>query len=189
MLRKQLGFLFDTNRCLGCRTCITACAEEKGLPIGVYLRNVELHELRKGAQIIKYYLSTACNHCSNPECFRLCPEHALRKRRDGIVLLNEERCTGCGICVRGCPFKGVAMNTLTGKAVKCDLCQEKLDEKKLPVCVAACPVEALRLIDISEVESRNLDIVRRLPGVAKIQITRPAIRYLPLRYGKQVLRL
>lgn len=188
MARMQKGFLFDPNRCLGCRTCIMACATGNNLPPGIYLRGVEMQEFRKGDQVIKYYLSTSCNHCANPECFRLCPEQAYRKRHDGIVLNELSKCTGCGTCTRSCPFAAPVVNPATGKVIKCDLCHEKLDEGKTPFCVAACPVQALRLIDISGAGSRTPDLVRRLPGVIRIQITRPSIRYLTLKIGRQILR-
>ncbi|MGI1659715.1 MAG: 4Fe-4S dicluster domain-containing protein [Desulfitobacterium sp.] len=188
MARTQRGFLFDPNRCLGCRTCIMACATGNDLPPGVYLRNVEMQEFQKGAQVIKYYLSTSCNHCANPECFRLCPERVYRKRHDGVVIFEQTKCTGCGTCTRGCPFEAPVVNPATGKVIKCDLCYEKLDEGETPFCVAACPVKALSLIDISNTNSRTPDLVRRLPGVVKIQLTRPSIRYLALKIGKQILR-
>lgn len=188
MAGTQRGFLFDPNRCLGCRTCIMACAAGNNLPPGVYLRNIEVQEFRKGSEVIKYYLSTSCNHCANPECFRLCPDRAFRKRHDGIVLHDQTKCTGCGTCTRGCPFGAPVVNPTTGKVIKCELCHDKLDEGEMPFCVTACPVQALRLVDIVNVDAYNSDIVRRLPGVIKIQITRPSIRYLTLRTGKQVLR-
>lgn len=188
MTRKQRGFLFDPNRCLGCRTCIMACAAGNSLPPGVYLRNVQMQEFRKGAQVIKYYLSTSCNHCANPECFRLCPEQAFRKRQDGIVIFDQGKCTGCGTCTRGCPFGAPTVNPATGKVIKCDLCYEKLDEGEMPFCIEACPVQALNLIDISNAASHAQNMVRKLPGVIKIQITRPSIRYHALKIGRQILR-
>lgn len=188
MAQTQKGFLFDPNRCLGCRTCVMACAAGHDLPSGVYLRSIEGREQRKGSKIIKYYLSTSCNHCSNPECFRLCPEQAFRKRHDGIVLFDTTKCTGCGTCTRSCPFQAVSVNPSTGKVIKCDLCHDKLDEGELPFCVEACPVRALQLVNINDVNTKNPDTVRRLPGVVKIQITRPSIRYIRLKEGKQILR-
>lgn len=188
MVRKQKGFLFDPNRCLGCRACIMACAAGKDLPPGIYLRHVELQEFRKGEQIIQYFHSISCNHCINPECLRLCPEQAYRKRRDGIVLHDLSQCNGCGDCTRSCPFEAPIVNPVTGKAVKCDLCYDKLDEEEIPYCVAACPVQALRQIDLWDLKSQAPDTVQRLYGIIKLQITRPSIRYISLKPGRQILR-
>lgn len=188
MTLRQRGFLFDPNRCLGCRTCIMACAANKNLPVGMYFRTIENQEQKIGNLILKYYLSTSCNHCNNPECFRLCPKKALKKRKDGIVLHDPLKCDGCGTCTRSCPFEAPVINNITGKMIKCDLCHEKIDEGKQPACIVACPVKALQLINIDEIDSQADDIVRRLPGVIKIQITRPAMRYKKLKIGSQALR-
>ncbi|NMA67986.1 MAG: hypothetical protein GX958_01005 [Desulfitobacterium sp.] len=84
----QKAFIFNPNRCLGCRACQAACSLNHNLPTGVFIRKVVPVEFERGGGIIKYYLSKSCNHCANPECFRLCPNHAFRKRRDGIVVYN-----------------------------------------------------------------------------------------------------
>lgn len=188
MARTQKVFLFDPNRCLGCRACMMACAANKNLPPGIYLRHIELQEFRKGTQVIKYYVSTSCNHCLNPECLRLCPEQAYRKRQDGIVFHDSSKCNGCGHCTRSCPFEAPVMNPTTGKVVKCDFCYDRLDEGEMPFCVAACPVQALRQIDLSNVKPQLPDTVKRLHGLVKIQITQPSIRYLALKPGRQILR-
>lgn len=188
MVQTQRGFLFDPNRCLGCRACIMACAAGKELPPGICLRHVEMQEFRKGAQVAQFFLSTSCNHCINPECLRLCPQQAFYKRRDGIVLHSLSKCDGCGTCTRSCPFEAPVVNPATGKVVKCDFCYDRLDEGDSPLCVAACPVQALRQIDIGHLNSLTVDAVQRLYGVMKIRITRPSIRYISLKLGKQVLR-
>lgn len=180
----QKTFIFNPNRCLGCRACQTACSLNHNLPPGVFLRKVVPVEFVRGEEIWKYYLSTSCNHCANPECFRLCPNHAFRKRRDGIVIYNEEKCKGCGTCTRSCPFKAPTLLPTTGKVMKCDLCFGKLDEKEIPYCIAACPADALLLANSSDPLQDFL--VKTLPGVPRIQITRPATLYYPLRIGNQV---
>ena len=180
----QKYFVFNPNRCLGCRACQTACAVNHDLPPGIVLRRVKAVELEKEGHLLKYYLSSSCNHCLNPECFRLCPNHAYRKRRDGIVVYDEGKCEGCGTCIRSCPFEAPVLLPATGKVIKCDLCFGKLDEGENPYCIAACPVNALTLAAPSEPSNRVL--LKALPGVPRIQITRPSIRYYPLKAGRQV---
>lgn len=182
----QKSFLFDPNRCLGCRACQMACAVNHDLPPGVFLRQVMDIEFVKEDYVVKYYLSSSCNHCENPECFRLCPQQAYRKRRDGIVIQDAGKCDGCGTCTRSCPFGAPVVNPATGKAVKCDLCFSRQEEGEDPYCVAACPVHALKLFTSEFAESSDSKLLKKLPGVPRIQITRPAVRYLPLRIGKQV---
>lgn len=188
MTRIQRGFLFDPNRCLGCQSCVVACATGKNLPSAIYLRRIEMQEFPQKGQIVKYFLSTSCHHCLNPECMRLCPQQALHRRQDGIVLHDEIKCDGCGTCTRSCPFEAPVMDASTGTILKCDACYDRLDVGELPFCVSACPVEALRLVNINHIDKSDTETVHRLHGVIKIQITRPSVRYIPLKLGRQVLR-
>ena len=73
---KQLGFFFDARRCNGCKTCVVACKDAHNLPVGRNFRHVlEVtdgkwsKDPKSGAwkqNVYAYYLSIACNHCSDP---------------------------------------------------------------------------------------------------------------------------
>ncbi|MDN5345506.1 MAG: hypothetical protein PWQ18_1620 [Clostridia bacterium] len=162
----QLGFFLDLNRCTGCRACEAACRNWKGM--GFSLRQVYPET--------GYYLSLACNHCENPECFRVCPERTYNKRRDGIILHNSGRCTGCNRCVRACPFAAPRYNPATGKVEKCDLCVERIDNGVVPACVEACPVKALQVLELDGKKDLG---AKWVAGLANIHLTRPTIRFKP----------
>lgn len=186
---KQRGLVFDPNLCLGCHACQMACSVNLGLPAGIFLRKISGTEFLKSGQVIKFYLSSSCNHCENPECIRLCPEMAIRKRRDGVVLFDLDKCSGCGICIRGCPFQAPVMDPSSGKAIKCDMCYARLDDGQQPYCLEACPVGALNITDFFAIlEEQEPTLVKIIPGVPKIQLTHPSIRYRPLRMGRQISR-
>lgn len=95
-----------------------------------------------------------CNHCDNPPCVRVCPTKATFKRKDGIVMMDMHRCIGCRFCMAACPFGARSFNwrdprpfikelnmkfpTRTkGVVEKCNFCEERLAEGKMPVCVEA----------------------------------------------------
>ncbi|WP_088189664.1 4Fe-4S dicluster domain-containing protein [Desulfosporosinus sp. FKA] len=186
---KQMSFLVDVNLCLGCRSCQMACAANRGLARGVFWRKVNSIEYVNQGKIIKYYLTSACYQCENPECIRLCPQKAYRKRQDGIVILDSAKCNGCGICIHACPFEAPVRDPETGLTGKCDYCYTLLDRGLNPYCIDACPVQALHLLEkINGEETTDSTIVKILPGVPKIQLTRPSVRYRRLNMGRQIMR-
>jgi Fe-S-cluster-containing hydrogenase component 2 len=87
-----------------------------------------------------------CEHCTHAACAAVCPVDAItRDQETGRVLLDRERCTGCGLCVQHCPLGVIVREPgKKGKAVKCDHCAGA------PRCVAACPQGALEWIEREE---------------------------------------
>lgn len=176
---KQLGFVLDVNRCLGCGACAQACRFGNRLPDPIVFRKIRRIELKKNNGISRFYLSTACNHCQNPECLRVCPSGAYAKRRDGIVMHNPDKCTGCKSCLSSCPFEAPQFNALTGKAGKCQLCYPRLQNNKLPFCVQACVTGALQLKEIQAVAVDEL--VRLTAPLPSVRLTKPSVFYHPPR--------
>jgi 2-oxoglutarate ferredoxin oxidoreductase subunit delta len=58
-----------------------------------------------------------------------------------IVLINEEKCTGCGKCVSMCPKRILYLDKETKKCKVTD--ETKCD--RLAGCVWACPVKAIKI--------------------------------------------
>ncbi len=93
-----------------------------------------------------FYLPRICNHCTHPACLEACPRKAIYKRKeDGIVLVDQERCRGYRYCVEACPYKKVYYNVLTKTSEKCIFCYPRLEgegkdgEKHPPACATQCP--------------------------------------------------
>ena len=59
-----------------------------------------------------------------------------------IVVIDEERCVGCGACVSLCPQKILYIDGNSGKCKAAD--ETKCD--RLRGCMDVCPVEAIRII-------------------------------------------
>ena len=86
-----------------------------------------------------FYLARICNHCTYPGCLASCPRGSIYKRReDGIVLVDQGRCRGYQECVRGCPYKKVFFNPMTGTSEKCIACFPKIEQGIQPQCFVNC---------------------------------------------------
>ena len=86
-----------------------------------------------------YYLARICNHCTYPACLASCPRGSIYKRpEDGIVLVDQGRCRGYQECVKGCPYKKVFYNAMTGTSEKCIACFPKMEIGIQPQCFVNC---------------------------------------------------
>jgi nitrate reductase beta subunit len=86
-----------------------------------------------------FYLARICNHCTYPGCLTSCPRGSIYKRpEDGIVLVDQGRCRGYQECVKGCPYKKVFYNPMTGTSEKCIACYPKIEQGLQPQCFVNC---------------------------------------------------
>jgi len=156
---EQLGLLYDTTRCIGCKSCVTACSEANGLAPdsgrsdGLYQAPESLNAHTKN--IIKLYRSAdghewsymkqQCMHCEDPACVLACPLSALTKGDFGIVSWNGTTCLGCRCCQIACPYNvpKFEWSTVNPKVVKCELCRQRLALGQDPACTTVCPRKAV----------------------------------------------
>ena len=105
-----------------------------------------------------FYLARICNHCTYPGCLASCPRGSIYKRPDdGIVLVDQGRCRGYQECVRGCPYKKVFFNPMTGTSEKCIACFPKIEQGLQPQCFVNC-IGKIRLAGwISKPEEARAD--------------------------------
>ena len=148
---------FDAERCVACHGCVVACKAWRERPLGVYCRRIE-RIWRQGEGMPRLrHASINCQHCAEPACMEVCPEHAISKNAEGIVLVDERKCVGCRSCEVACDFD-VPQFPGDGeeKMVKCDLCVGRYDrEKEEPPCVATCPTRALKRVKVSPEEKKT----------------------------------
>jgi nitrate reductase / nitrite oxidoreductase, beta subunit len=86
-----------------------------------------------------FYLARICNHCTYPACLASCPRGSIYKRpEDGIVLLDQGRCRGYRECTKGCPYKKVFFNPLSGTSEKCIACYPKFENHLQQQCFLNC---------------------------------------------------
>jgi Fe-S-cluster-containing dehydrogenase component len=132
---KPYTLKIDHELCWGCRTCEVACKQEMNPSDGVRLIRVEEEGPRNVEGKLEFQFHVAvCRHCEAPPCAEACPEQAIDKRQDGIVVMDYERCTGCGACLDECPYEAITLDVSSGTARKCNLCHHRIDQGLLPAC-------------------------------------------------------
>jgi len=157
----KYGMVIDLNKCVRCRTGYVACKREHNIlahprddehPYEYYrLRYVEW-EWGKYPEVKRTFIPVACMQCDDPICMRFCPVDAISQGSDGIIVIDEERCNGCGVCAPVCPYGALYINP-DGKADGCDFCANRLHAGLLPKCVEICPAGARTFGDLDDPES------------------------------------
>lgn len=198
------GYAVDTTRCIGCLACMRACRAENDVPEGSVRTWIEryrvtpdgethvdacldevagFHEVDgEGAVSKAFFVPKICNHCEKSVCSQVCPVGASYHTKDGVVLVDDKRCIGCGYCVQACPYGTRFINPRSHVADKCTLCYHRITEGLEPACVAACPKEARIFGDLRDPASRLSTILRqRRFSVLKPEMgTHPKCYYIGL---------
>ena len=132
---KKFEFSIDNELCWGCKTCEVACKQENLTAYGIKLISVR----EKCSHIIDQrqdfvFQVNLCRHCDEPPCVQACPEEAISKREDGIVIMDYDLCTGCQACIDECPYEAIAFDEEKSIAQKCNLCYHRVDQGLIPAC-------------------------------------------------------
>ncbi|UWG46612.1 Fe-S-cluster-containing dehydrogenase component [Halanaeroarchaeum sp. HSR-CO] len=187
------GMVIDQERCIGCHACSTACIEENNLGFGHIWNRV----LTEGGEDIETpagqypldgsdgtgsmsmeFQPTACQHCQNAPCVKVCPVNATYTREDGIVEIDYDKCMGCRYCMAACPYNARVFNydapeNLTedgfgnvperpqGVVEKCTFCTHRVEQGIDPACVDACPADARIFGDLDDPDSTVSRYVRK----------------------------
>jgi tetrathionate reductase subunit B len=132
---KKYSLTIDHELCWGCKTCEVACKQENNAKDGVKLIAVTENGPKEinGKLEFSFHINM-CRHCDEPPCMDACPEEAIKKREDGIVVMDYDLCTGCQACMDACPYDAITFDEDQGLAQKCNLCHHRVDQGLLPAC-------------------------------------------------------
>ncbi|NNK72684.1 MAG: 4Fe-4S dicluster domain-containing protein [Flavobacteriaceae bacterium] len=164
MPNRKFVMVVDLAKCKNALNCQQSCNKHH------YVTGdnawLKVYDMQESHDTAHYWLPMMCQHCDKPACVTVCPVDATFKRRDGLVLIDNERCIGCRFCMAACPYSTRVFNwgdpgqevTLNmdlthhnytpehaglpsqkGTVDKCDFCPHQVDKGELPHCVTACP--------------------------------------------------
>jgi molybdopterin-containing oxidoreductase family iron-sulfur binding subunit len=182
---RQWTMIIDLRFCDGCQgqdtppRCTTACIEGHLAPEPMEWIEVFEQELAGGGT---QFIPTPCLQCQNPPCVNVCPVGATFSTPEGIVLIDQERCIGCRICMAACPYDRRFFNwadppippealladysadhqvpATKGTVMKCDMCPDLARAGTLPFCIQGCPNNAIYYGDLEEdIATNGVDVV------------------------------
>jgi len=131
----------NPDKCLGCKTCEFACSAIKENSLDPSLSRIRVVNFEPTGS-----MAIACLLCEDPPCVAVCPTKALFKGKNGVIQVDEGKCTGCKWCLKACRFGAITWNPVKRTVMMCDLCDGD------PECVKLCPFEgALTFSTLEEV--------------------------------------
>jgi molybdopterin-containing oxidoreductase family iron-sulfur binding subunit len=164
--KRQWAMVIDLRRCDGCRHCTIACQAMHYLPEDhEWIKVYDIHEEEQ-----RFFLPRPCMHCENAPCLKVCPVAATFKNEEGLILVDQERCIGCRLCMAACPYNARYFNFAEppkpptsqngpspefpvpqrrGTVGKCDFCSHETKRGRLPACVEACRMDAIYIADLN----------------------------------------
>jgi anaerobic dimethyl sulfoxide reductase subunit B (iron-sulfur subunit) len=174
----QYGFFFDQSRCIGCNACVVACKQWHDLPPGPQ-KWMRVYQWEKGAfpKTRVHFLAIPCYHCQRPVCGEACPNRAIYKEEKyGAVLIDPHKCTGTRKCWKACPYGAIVFPTDQPGAVagKCNMCVDRLEQGKTPICVLSFSMRALEFGPMDKLVSQFGDL-RQLEDMPSPKITLPSV--------------
>ncbi len=167
----QYGFYFDHNRCVKCHACEIACKSWNEVDVGPRWREVVKIESGQFPNVSAMNVSMACMHCGDAPCMNACPVNAISKGiSDGVVVVDQDKCIGCGFCTWACPFNAPQISALAGKMEKCNFCQTPGKERPLDMpraCEEICPTGAILSGPMAKLANQNREkAAERLSNMA-----------------------
>jgi len=171
---QKWNLVFDLTRCTGCHNCTLSVQDEyvgnafPGYAAPMPLRGARWVELRRrdrGAfpAVDVAFLFQACQHCDDPPCMRVARDGAVRKREDGIVIIDPEQARGQKQIVDACPYGAVHWNEELQLPQHWNFDAHLIDAGwRAPRPVQACPTAALRALKVTDEEMRNIAVVEGL---------------------------
>ncbi len=196
----KYGIIVQIDRCVGCYACAVACKEENQVAPGIFYETIRRSENEKD-QVINWF-RVSCMHCEKPACLPACPMKAIYKGAAGEVLVDHEKCIGCQMCAKACPYGAPQFNTTgktsyfddkaplaerplkawqqhkPGRAEHCTLCTHRTSVGKAPACVEACGIHAMTWVDYDNPTEATKPLIAAAKAMNQAAGTEPKIRYI-----------
>lgn len=193
--RKRYGFVIDVARCIDCRACLVACSVENQVPMNH--TRIWVHD--QGIQgdypnLSRAFIPYNCMHCEHPPCTEVCVSGATYKdKTNGLVLVDQEACIGCGFCVEACPYNVRYLDEKRGVVDKCNGCIQRVEIGQQPACVATCVGGSRMFGDLNDPNSEVSIALKQAKTVVRLDYeagetdTDPNIYYINTPQLEQII--
>lgn len=191
-MAKKWNLIVDVEKCDNCRACFIAVKDEyigndfpgysaAQPPQGHNWLDIRRHERGTYPIVDAHFMPVMCNHCDDAPCMKAATNDAVRKRLDGIVIIDPEKARGQRQIVDACPYGAISWN------------EEKQIPQHWPFDAhlldagwtqtrgeQACPTRVFRTIKVDDTE------MQRIAAEEGLEVLRPELGTKPRVYYKNL---
>lgn len=185
---KKWNLVIDVAECHNCNNCFLAVKDEyvdNDIPgycapqplHGHKWINILSRERGRAPMVDAAYVPTTCNHCDAAPCITA-GRGAVKKREDGIVLIDPEAAKGRKDLVAACPYGAIWWNEERSIPQAWPFDAHLLDRGwSAPRPVQSCPTGAIRALKVSDAEMAQTVRAQDLQTLRPELATRPRVYY------------
>jgi Fe-S-cluster-containing dehydrogenase component len=188
-MAKKWNLIVDVARCDNCRLCFLAVKDEyvgndfpgySAAQPGHGHNWLDIRRKERGSYPLleARFMPVMCNHCDAAPCIEAARDGAVRKRADGIVIIDPEKSKGQKQIVDACPYGAICWN----------------EEKQIPQAWTfdahlldggwtrtrgeqACPMDVYRTLQVEDEEMQRIRAEEGLEVLKPELETRPRVYY------------
>ena len=194
---QKWNMIIDVAECTNCQLCtLSAMDEYVGNAWPGYAapmpkhghRWIDILQKERGQvpMIDIAYVPTMCNHCDNAPCMKADKTGAIKKRADGIVIIDPEKAKGQKHLVEACPYGHIWWNEELQLPQTWPFDAHLLDQGwQQTRGQQSCPTGAMRAIKVEDAEMARMAREEGLEVMKPELATQPRVYYRNLwRYSK-----
>ena len=191
---KKWNMIIDVAECTNCNLCTLATMDEYvGNEFPGYAAPMPKHghkwinilqkERGQGTMIDVAYVPTMCNHCDDAPCIKAAKDGAVRKRDDGIVVIDPVMARGQRQLVDACPYGHIWWNEELQLPQAWGFDAHLIDQGwRQTRGHQSCPTNAMRALCVEDSE------MARIANEEALEVLRPELGGRPRVYYKNLWR-
>ncbi|MEZ5497935.1 MAG: 4Fe-4S dicluster domain-containing protein [Steroidobacteraceae bacterium] len=186
---KKWNLIVDVARCDNCRVCFLAVKDEyigndfpgysAAQPAqGHNWLDIERKERGEYPLVEAHFMPVMCNHCDDAPCMKAARGDAVRKRADGIVIIDPDKAKGQRQIVAACPYGAISWNeelqlpqawTFDAHLLDAGYGRTRAEQ--------ACPTDVFRSLKVDDAEMQSISASEGLQVLKPELGTRPRVHY------------
>jgi Fe-S-cluster-containing dehydrogenase component len=188
-MTKKWNMIVDIERCNNCRGCFLAVKDEhtgNDFPgyaaeqprMGANWLDIERKERGVYPIVDAHFMPVMCNHCDDAPCMKAAKNGAIKKRDDGIVIIDPIKAKGQKEIVDACPYGAITWNEESQLPQIWIFDAHLLDAGfQKPRIESQCPTDVFTSVKVSDKEMQELVITEELEVLQPELGTKPRVYY------------